>query len=212
MDVPTHFSLHGWKYKNISCCFPSWDYSLIGLIELPRLFLRVFFIVFSLMNRMAPWLGFPGGDSGKELACHCRRWKDLDSIPGLGRSPGGGHGNPFQYSCLENPMDRGTWRATVHGVSKSQTRLNDWAHTHVWSLDVRHWQGWQSPALINNAVLNVPHGIYPLDLGWILCKDGYSIGITWAEVCALKGGWRDFFGGPGAKTPCSQCRGPGFHP
>ena len=44
-------------------------------------------------------------------------------IPGLGRSPGGGHGNPFQYSCLENPMDRGAWRATVHIVAKTWTRL-----------------------------------------------------------------------------------------
>jgi len=45
--------------------------------------------------------------------------KDLGSIPGLGRSPGGGHGNPLQYSCLENPMDRGDWWATVHRISKS---------------------------------------------------------------------------------------------
>ena len=45
------------------------------------------------------------------------------SIPGSGRSPGGGHGNPLQYPCLENPMDRGVWRATGHGVSQSQTRL-----------------------------------------------------------------------------------------
>ena len=43
---------------------------------------------------------------------------DVDSIPGLGRSPGGGNGNPLQYSCLENPMDRGAWRATAHSVSK----------------------------------------------------------------------------------------------
>ena len=47
--------------------------------------------------------------------------RDSGSIPGLGRSPGGGHGNPLQYSCLENPMDRGAWRATVHGVTKSWT-------------------------------------------------------------------------------------------
>ena len=46
-------------------------------------------------------------------------------IPGSGRSPGGGHNNPVQYSCLENPMDRGTWWATIHGVAKSQTRLSD---------------------------------------------------------------------------------------
>ena len=49
--------------------------------------------------------------------------RDVGSIPGSGRSPGGGYGNPPQYSCLENPMDRGPWQATVHGVTKSQTRL-----------------------------------------------------------------------------------------
>ena len=48
---------------------------------------------------------------------------DMGSISGLGRSPGGGHGNPLQYSCLENPMDRGTWWATVHKVAKNWTRL-----------------------------------------------------------------------------------------
>ena len=47
--------------------------------------------------------------------------RDADLIPGSGRSPGGGHGNPLQYSCLENPMDRGAWRATVHRVTKSRT-------------------------------------------------------------------------------------------
>ena len=50
---------------------------------------------------------------------------DLGSIPGSGRSPGEGNGNPLQYSCLENPMDGGVWWATVHGVSKSWTRLSD---------------------------------------------------------------------------------------
>ena len=46
---------------------------------------------------------------------------DKGSIPGLGRSPGGGYGNPLQYSCLENPVDKGAWPATIHGVAKSQT-------------------------------------------------------------------------------------------
>ena len=50
---------------------------------------------------------------------------DTGSIPGLGRSPGGGMGNPLQYSCLENPMDRGVWQVIVHGVKKSQTRLHN---------------------------------------------------------------------------------------
>ena len=49
--------------------------------------------------------------------------RDLGSVPGLERSPGGGHGNPLQYSCLENPMDRGAWWAAVHRVAKSWTRL-----------------------------------------------------------------------------------------
>ena len=49
--------------------------------------------------------------------------RDLGSIPGLGRSPGGGHGNPFPYSCLENPMDRGAWWAIVHRVAKSWTGM-----------------------------------------------------------------------------------------
>ena len=57
----------------------------------------------------------------KNLPANAGDVRDTGSIPGLGRSPGGGHGNPLQYSCLENPMDRGAWRATVHRVSKSWT-------------------------------------------------------------------------------------------
>ena len=56
--------------------------------------------------------------------------RDLNSIPGLGRSPGGGNGNPLQYSCLENPMDRGAWKATVHWVTKSWTQLK-WLSMHA---------------------------------------------------------------------------------
>ena len=66
-------------------------------------------------------LGFPYSSVDKESACSAG---DPGSIPGLGRSPGEGNGNPFQYSCLENPMDGGAWWATVHGVAKSQTRLS----------------------------------------------------------------------------------------
>ena len=60
----------------------------------------------------------PGGSDGKESACNAG---DQGSIPGRGRSPGEGNGNPLQYSCRESPMDREAWRATVHGVTKSQT-------------------------------------------------------------------------------------------
>ena len=59
--------------------------------------------------------------SDKELPANAGDVRDLDSIPGSARSPGGGHGNPLQYSCLENPMDRGAWQATVHRVTTSQT-------------------------------------------------------------------------------------------
>ena len=59
-----------------------------------------------------------GGSDGKASACDT---EDPGSIPGLGRSPGKGNGNPLQYSCLENPMDRGAWRPTVQGVAKSRT-------------------------------------------------------------------------------------------
>ena len=65
---------------------------------------------------------FPGGSEGNESACNAG---DLGSIPGLRRSLGGGHGNPLQYSDLDNPMDRGAWWAAVHRVSKSRTRLSD---------------------------------------------------------------------------------------
>ena len=68
--------------------------------------------------------GFPGG-SGKESACRCMRVRRRGFIPWSGRSPRGGNGNPLHYSCLENPMHRGSWWATVHGVAKSQTQLSD---------------------------------------------------------------------------------------
>ena len=71
-------------------------------------------------------MAFPGGSDGKESACNVG---DLGSIPGLGRSPGGGHSNPPQYSCLENPKDRGGCQTTMHRVTKSRARLSD-EHFH----------------------------------------------------------------------------------
>ena len=66
--------------------------------------------------------GFPGGSDGKASAHNAG---DPGLISGLGRSPGEGNGNPLQYSCLKNPTDGGAWWATVHGVTKSQTRLSN---------------------------------------------------------------------------------------
>ena len=71
-------------------------------------------------------MGFPGGLDGKESACNAG---DLGSIPVSGRFPGEGNGNSLQYSCLENPMDRGAWRATVHGVAESD-RTEQLTFTH----------------------------------------------------------------------------------
>ena len=72
-------------------------------------------------------LGFPGGSDGKESACNAG---DLGLIPGLGRSPGGEHGNLLQYSCLENPMEGGAWWARVQGVAKSRTQLSNFTSLH----------------------------------------------------------------------------------
>ena len=63
-------------------------------------------------------LGYPAGSEGEESACNA---EDPGLIPGSGRSSGEGNGNPLQYSCLESSMDRGVWRATVHGIAKRRT-------------------------------------------------------------------------------------------
>ena len=82
-------------------------------------------------SKILIWLcPFPGSSVVKNLPANAGATGDLGSIPGLERSPGGENGNPLQYSCLEKPMDRGAWQATVHGVAKSQTWLRYWAHTH----------------------------------------------------------------------------------
>ena len=70
-------------------------------------------------------MDFPGGAVAKNLPANAGDTKDSDSIPGSGRSPGVGNGNLLQYFCLGNSLDRGTWLATVHGVTKSQTRLSN---------------------------------------------------------------------------------------
>ena len=90
-----------------------------------------------------PWgvcsMGFSSGASGKEPKAGDIR--DMGLIPGSRRSPGGGHGNPLQYSCLNNPMDRGVWQATVYGAPKSQTWLK-WL-----SMQGCDWHPWTAKAL-----------------------------------------------------------------
>ena len=76
----------------------------------------------------------------KNLACDTEDTGDVGSIPGLGRSSGGGNGNPLQYSCLENPVDRGALQATVHGVTKNQTPMKQLSmHEHLGTFLVVQW-------------------------------------------------------------------------
>ena len=95
-------------------------------------------------------LGFPGGSEVKASACNTG---DLGSVPGLGRSPGEGNGNPLQYSCLKNPMDGEAWWATIHGVAKSWTRLSDFTSLHFYLLFrfSLHW--WAKKKVILRSVI-----------------------------------------------------------
>ena len=93
--------------------------------------------------------------------------RGVGSIPGLGRSPGGGHGNPLQYSCLENPMDRGAWWAIVHRVAKSQTQLKQ-HNTHTMVLYIS--KTYSLPCIdLLDFFFFLPWGIY---------RDYCSIGYT----------------------------------
>ena len=86
------------------------------------------------LSSSSSW-GFPGGACGKEPTCQCRSCK----ISGLGRSPGGGPGNPVQYSCLGNPIDRGTWQATVHGVTQESDMNEATKHAPASLISALKW-------------------------------------------------------------------------
>ena len=94
---------------------------------------------------------FPGSSGGKECACNAG---DLGLIPGSARCPGEGNGNPFQYSCLENSVNIGAWRATVHGVAKSQIWLSRHTRTHTYYslslcllVSICFWPRWSVPEI-----------------------------------------------------------------
>ena len=106
-------------------------YNLLTVILVQSFFLQIFFVLYPKlknisrryqrqMSRSRELWGFPGGSGVKNLPAS---EGDMDSTPGSGRSTGGGHGNPLQYSCLENPMNREAWRAVVHGVSRVRHKL-----------------------------------------------------------------------------------------
>ena len=97
-----------------------------------RLLSNIILKILTRTIRLPQWL------SGKKSAHSAEDAGDVGSIPGSGRSLGGGNGNPLQYSCQENPMDRGSWRATVRGVLESQTQLSKHVHLHL-LVSEEHW-------------------------------------------------------------------------
>ena len=114
----THYSILGWRIPRGHKFLDMQFFALISSL-----------IILCLENTM----GFPGGSVGKESAYNAG---EADSTPGSRRSPGKGNGNPLQYSCLENPMDRGTWWATVHEVTNSGHgwTTNSREHTSIFEL------------------------------------------------------------------------------
>ena len=104
-------------------------------------FIRIGQVALSVENNHLLQLGFPSGSAEKNLPVMQEDAGDVVSVPGLGRSPEGGHGNPLHYSCLENPMDRGAWWATVHRVAKSWIQLKQPStHTLIsykWHLKIK---------------------------------------------------------------------------
>jgi len=129
-------------------------------------------------------LGFPGGASSKETTCQLRRLKRLGFDPWVGKSPGGEHGNPLQYSCLENPMDRGASWATVHRVTKNWIWLKQLS-THTQTC----WSETKPSLFLNYHQLkpHVPGLSVHLLVSWQLSR---SFGTTWAGGgTAGKVGW-----------------------
>ena len=118
--------------------------------------------------------GFPDGSDDKESICSAR---DLGSILGLGRCPGGGNGNPLQYSSLENPIDRGAWWATVHGVIKSWTQLSDFIFTF-------HFHALEKEMATHSSVLawRIPGTAEPSGLP---SMGSHRVGHDWSDLAAV---------------------------
>ena len=110
---------HSCSWTSVLCSFITVNYTARNLV----------LILSHILDVVSPLKGFPGGTVVKNPSANAGDSRDVGLIPGSGRSPGVGNGNPLQYSCLENSMDRRCWWATVHGVTKSQTRLSRREHT-----------------------------------------------------------------------------------
>ena len=143
-------------------------------------------------------LGFPGCAGGKEPMCQFRRHKRYRFNPRLERYTGGGHGNPLQYSCLENPMDRGAWWATFHGVKKSRTQLK-WLSmdVHMFSLlslslrwfDTGRGSHCNRPSRCNRRPTgpSLLQGMKKLKMGLSYCRCGEA-----SFTCSRKPKWEEF--------------------
>ena len=118
LDLSGHWTSLIWTMRLVSLSWVPGVSCQIPLEEMGRL-----------LQIIIPFLGFPDGSAGEESTCKAGDIGDACLGPGLGRPSGRGNGNLLQYSCLERPMDRGAWQATVQRVTKSQTRLS--IHTHT---------------------------------------------------------------------------------
>ena len=116
----------------------------VSLVNVLPNILTEFFSCIDNFEGLLSWQpGFSGGRVVKNLPANAGDARNVGLFPGSGRPPGGGNGNPLQYSCLENSMDRGTWRATVHEVAKSWTRLStqDTLQPSIMQYNIVHYSG-----------------------------------------------------------------------
>ena len=134
--------------------------------------------------------GFPGGSGGKESTCNAG---DLSSVPGSGRSSGEGNGYPLQYSCLENPMDRGAWWATIHRVANSGARL-PWLSMHTW-LIIFHGKCHKKR---NQRI--ILKKIFLLEIWWIVA---IWVGVQITSIRRQRG-WSDYW------SPCRLLSPPAY--
>ena len=148
----------------------------------------------------------PGGAVVKNLPANAGDTRDVASIPGLGRSLREGNGNPLWYSCLENPMDRGAWWATVYEVAKSQTWLSDW-HTHRQEEDGRPqvtvltWFLWKERG--KDWFTRASHSPAHLSKFQTDSWEAHEENLSWEELRRRR---RDFPGSPDVKTLHFYCK------
>ena len=132
----------------------------------------------SLFSASFPTLGFPSGSNGKESACNAG-YPGL--IPGSGRSPGEGNGNPLQYSCLENLMDRGAWQATVHGDAKKESNMTEQLtlSNTCYLLSFWWWPFW-----LHEVVSCCGLDLHFTDNQWCWVSFHVSVCLLWKNVCS----------------------------